>query len=66
MDGNGGLLIGGAVSLQPSDLDLLAKEAGTGRPVVLYGMDLKKLISLKQEFQAAGFTNVVIGPAVGE
>jgi hypothetical protein len=66
MDGNDNLSIGGGLTLLPADLPLFAKEAGTDRPVVLYGFDLKKLIQVKQEFQSAGFKNVVIGAAVGE
>jgi hypothetical protein len=65
MDGSDNLSVG-ALNLAVSDLPLLVKESGADRPVVLYGFDLKKLIRIKQEFQEAGFKNVVIGAAVGE
>jgi hypothetical protein len=66
MDGNGGMIVGGAIYLQPSDLNLLVHEAGADRPVVITGTDLQKLVKLKHQLQSAGFANVVIGPAVGE
>lgn len=67
MDGNGDLSIGGgSVSVPAEDLPLLVKEVGPDRPVILSGAgDLKKMIAEKQQLQAAGFTNVVIG-AVSE
>jgi hypothetical protein len=68
MDGNGDLTLGGgSVSVLESDLPLLVTEAGPDRPVVLYGVgDLKKLVAVRQQFQAAGFKNVTIGAVAGE
>jgi uncharacterized lipoprotein YmbA len=65
LDMNGNLTVGG-ILIQASDLPLLVNESGADRHVVVNGVDFRKLVALKRELQAAGFKDVVIGPAVGE
>lgn len=63
-------MIGNVVPVSKAELPLLVKEAGADRRVILHVLntaaDFKALLAAKEELQKAGFTNVVIGAAVGE